>query len=196
MVLAKDWRVRRAALERDFAAAAAIAPGRLDLMISGARRRYTLSPTPLLDETLRGALTLLDESTPPSALFEDERYGDQLLSACARSLPNHLGVKDQCYGRAIDVTGDGVREYLVARFSAPFEPATAIYAESGGDWRQIGWTAELGPATWWDDIKNGEEEIVTHVARRRREIAAAITTAPPLLADLDMGGARLVFNYD
>ena len=96
-------------LEAEFAAANVVAPDRLDLLFKD-RRLHLRRPNRAWQSpvNMRQRLNMLDDRQPPPELLQDYPLAN-VLSDCT---PTANGTNDPtivCYGRHIDVTGDGNR---------------------------------------------------------------------------------------
>ena len=211
----RTWRAERAEIERRFAEARAVPSGRLDFAVNGRRVRWVPTRTLLSTEEMRAGIIMRGGGEAPASLLVDRPLWD-FISHCAIAAVNEWGVKPACFGRYLDATGDGADEFLSLRFSAPNRdldaagdgddellslrfsvpaaPSIQVYVFDGTGWRAAGLAEDSTKQEFWSMDPEGEP-LPDYVARLRLRVVDEITTLPPLLADIEIGGARVVLDY-
>ncbi len=119
---------------------------------------------------------------------------DEVIPACAFAAPDRVGAPQVCFGRYLDVTGDGTQEFLLLQFADGLTVKVQIYASDGIGWSPFGF-ANPPAITRPEGMFPCQEWFLDALAGQRRRIVDDLTTLPPLLADLDVGGERVIFEY-
>ncbi|MBY0421118.1 MAG: hypothetical protein K2Q06_02360, partial [Parvularculaceae bacterium] len=187
-----DWRDDRSRVEPYFAAVTATKTARLDFVIDGAPVRWFPTRPPLSREALAASVDMRGDGAPPSALLVDSPVYNPLIQCADGSLAGN-GTSPACFGRRLDLDGDGVRDFVLIAFSE-LAPSMTLYREgpsgvepfgqASGVWRE--WQSR------WDPKKESQSAFF---ARERASMVDAMKTAPSLIGDLDVGGQRVLFDY-
>lgn len=193
-----DLDAARAKAEKTFLAARAVASGRLDLMVDGRRRQWKPAPAPVSAADRRASIIMIGGGEPPSYVLEDRPLADIVLPCVRTKDPEspYYFRDERCFGRRLDVDGDGAPEFLLMQFDEFQQPEVQIFSERGGAARPLG--VAPSPGFQPDANLRPKESVAARRAAKeafQNRAAETLTAAPALLADLDLAGTRIVFDY-
>lgn len=193
---ADEKKRRLIAFETDFANVILRAPDRQDLSINNRRLRITrlyrdwYSPT-----KMRQYLNMLDERDPPDEVLRDSPL-KTLLTNCASETERSADPTIACYGTHMDVTGDGIAEFLLIRLTHDVRNVVVqAYQQINETWML------LGQGEIWQPDKLKLEKIKDEVEKKRRLKEArtvllnSLQTMPPHLLDVELNGTRMIIEY-
>ena len=183
-------------LEEAFANATPLAADRADLLIEGRRLRLTrLQREWQSPQLMRQHLNMIDGREPPETVLQD-RPLTNILSNCPSTSDLNTDSTIACYGRHMDITGDGAEEFLLIRLAHDIRNIQIqAYKQHDTNWRQF------GQGEMWQGDKLQLRKVEDAIERQqilktaRTRLLNDINIAPPLLMDINFIGTRMTIEY-
>ncbi len=183
-------------LEAEFAKAKVVAPDRLDLLFTDRRLRLQRPNRAWQSPVqMRQRINMLDNRQPPPELLQDYPQTN-LLSDCTPNTDATIDSTIACYGRHIDVTGDGTDEFLIIRLASDIRHIVAqSYRQTDDGWEQLGQGEDWHPDALKLDQIEDDLEKKQRIKAARTELLNSLETAEPLLWDIELSGTRMMLSY-